>query len=109
MKNMGIQGIQPLKTSVIQPSFTLPSAGALDGAQQESGKAFSSILGNALGNVNEAMNASSKATKSLATGDLNGLHEMTIAGAKSEVMMKLTTTITSKLAQSVTQLFQMQM
>ena len=41
-------------------------------------------------------------------GRLDNLHEMTIAGAKSEVMMKLTTNITGKLAQATTQLFQMQ-
>lgn len=47
-------------------------------------------------------------TKALLNGRLENLHEMTIAGQKSEIMMKLTTSITGKLAQATTQLFQMQ-
>ena len=48
-------------------------------------------------------------TGALMSGRLDNLHEMSIAGAKSEIMMKLTTNITSKLAQATTQLFQMQL
>ena len=58
--------------------------------------------------VNSTMNTSKEMTGALLTGRLDNLHEMSIAGAKSEVMMKLTTNITGKLAQATTQLFQMQ-
>ena len=48
-------------------------------------------------------------TDGLLTGDLNNLHEMSIASAKSEVMLHLTTQIASKLCTSATTLFQMQL
>ena len=54
------------------------------------------------------MDGAVKATDALMNGKAESIHEVQIAGAKSEVMMKLTTTITSKLAQATTQLFQMQ-
>jgi flagellar hook-basal body complex protein FliE len=54
------------------------------------------------------MDVSKQMTDGLLSGRLENIHEMTIAGAKSEVMMKLTTQITGKLSQATTQLFQMQ-
>ena len=66
------------------------------------------MLSGALGTVNESMNVSKEMTGALISGRLDNLHEMTVAGAKSGIMMKLTTNITSKLAQATTQLFQMQ-
>lgn len=75
---------------------------------EEDGKSFSSMLSGAMGQVNEAMDVSKQMTNGLLDGRLENLHEMTIAGAKSEIMMKLTTQITGKLSQATTQLFQMQ-
>ncbi len=75
---------------------------------EEDGNTFSSMLSGAMGQVNESMNVSKQMTDGLMSGRLENIHEMTIAGAKSEVMMKLTTQITGKLSQATTQLFQMQ-
>lgn len=75
----------------------------------ENAKSFSSLLGNALGSVNTALQESQAATQGLLSGDLENLHEMSIAGAKSEVMLHLTTQIASKLCTSATTLFQMQL
>jgi flagellar hook-basal body complex protein FliE len=75
---------------------------------EEDGKSFSSMLAGAMGQVNQSMDVSKQMTDGLLSGRLENIHEMTIAGAKSEVMMKLTTQITGKLSQATTQLFQMQ-
>lgn len=75
---------------------------------EEDGKTFGSMLSGAMGEVNQSMTVAKEMTSGLLTGRLENLHEMTIAGAKSEVMMKLTTQITGKLSQATTQLFQMQ-
>lgn len=75
---------------------------------EEDGKTFGSMLAGAIGQVNQTMDVSKTMTNNLLNGKLENLHEMTIAGAKSEVMMKLTTQVTGKLSQAVTQLFQMQ-
>ena len=93
---------------------SLPSIGSISSplspsnVTQEQGDSFGNLLGSAMGQVNSSMNAAKEMTGALLTGRLDNLHEMTIAGAKSEVMMKLTTNITGKLAQATTQLFQMQ-
>lgn len=93
---------------------SLPSIGSISSplapsnVTPEQGESFGSLLGNAMGEVNTSMTASREMTSALLNGRLDNLHEMSIAGAKSEVMMKLTTNITSKLAQATTQLFQMQ-
>ena len=55
------------------------------------------------------MDAAKVATQKMADGSLENLHEMSIAGAKSEVMLHLTTQIASKLCSSATTLFQMQL
>lgn len=111
-----ISGISGLSSSPAATS--MPSIGGIGGsspasvvgeAQEGTGvKSFADTLAGALGGVNEAMDQSKKMTEGLMAGTVDNLHDVTIAGAKAEVMMKLTTTITSKLAQATTQLFQMQ-
>ena len=93
---------------------SMPSIGSISSplspssVSEEDGQSFGNMLSGALGTVNESMNVSKEMTGALISGRLDNLHEMTIAGAKSGIMMKLTTNITSKLAQATTQLFQMQ-
>ncbi len=74
----------------------------------EQGRSFAQTLSDAMGAVTSAQDGAKKATEALMSGRAESLHEVQIAGAKSEIMMKLTTTVTSKLAQATTQLFQMQ-
>ncbi|MGE0489011.1 MAG: flagellar hook-basal body complex protein FliE [Vulcanimicrobiota bacterium] len=79
------------------------------GQSEENGKAFGAVLAESLNTVNTTIDGSIKSTNNLLSGNMDGLHEMTIAGAKAEVMMKLTTTVVGKMAQATTQLFQMQL
>ena len=109
----GISGLSSSpSTSYMMPGISpigSPSAPSVGQSEEGSGiKSFQETLAGALGGVNEAMDHSKKMTEGLMTGTVDNLHDVTIAGAKAEVMMKLTTTITSKLAQATTQLFQMQ-
>ena len=108
----GISGLNssPMTMPSISPIGTgTSSAPAVGQTEEGSGiKSFQETLAGALGGVNQAMDTSKKMTEGLMTGTVDNLHDVTIAGAKAEVMMKLTTTITSKLAQATTQLFQMQ-
>jgi flagellar hook-basal body complex protein FliE len=110
----GISGIGSAggKKPAALPS--LPGIGSISsplspsGVSKEDGESFSGLLANSMSQVNQTMKTTGEMTKALTSGRLDNLHEMTIAGAKSEIMMKLTTNITSKLAQATTQLFQMQ-
>lgn len=114
MQGSPFQGISTLGKATGSGIPSLPGVGSISSplspsnVTEEQGDAFGSLLGNAMGHVNKSMNTAKEMTGALMTGRLDNLHEMTIAGAKSEIMMKLTTNITSKLAQATTQLFQMQ-
>jgi flagellar hook-basal body complex protein FliE len=99
-----IQGI----TTKITPLEVGSTSSVSEAPSEEQARSFAQTLSDAMGQVNEAQDASKKATEALMSGRAESLHEVQIAGAKAEVMMKLTTTVTSKLAQATTQLFQMQ-
>ncbi|HXE71863.1 MAG TPA: flagellar hook-basal body complex protein FliE [Candidatus Nitrosotenuis sp.] len=97
--------IQPLKTGI----QGITGLGAPTQApSQGDARSFGALLGNALNQANATMETAADTSKALATGSLENLHEMTIAGAKAEVMLHLTTQIASKLASATTTLFQMQ-
>lgn len=104
----GIQGITSKISGidVASPAMTPGISHAAPTAEQ--GRSFAQTLSDAIGTVAETQDAAKKATESLMSGRAESLHDVQIAGAKSEIMMKLTTTVTSKLAQATTQLFQMQ-
>lgn len=110
----GISSIGSAVTSGVSGTPSMPSIGSISSplspssVSQEDGESFGNLLSSAMGNVTQSMDAAKQMTEALTTGRLDNLHEMSIAGAKSEIMMKLTTNITSKLAQATTQLFQMQ-
>ena len=90
-----IQGITSGITSRISPLESTGTSSVSDAPSAEQAKGFQQMLSDAIGSVNEAQTGAKNATESLMTG-------------KAEIMMKLTTTVTSKLAQATTQLFQMQ-
>lgn len=82
------------------------------GAKGSSGNisslSFQNLFSQALSGVNDAAHHSGDLAKQLITGDLQSLHQYSIAGLKSEILMKLATHVTSKMTQAATQLFQMQ-
>jgi flagellar hook-basal body complex protein FliE len=93
--------IQPLQ---YKPLETLRSGAP----QAESTSSFRETLAQALGTVTQAMETADHADEALLTGRAESIHEAQIAAVKADVLMKLTTNLTSKLAHCTTQLFQMQ-
>ncbi len=87
------------------PGLSVPTFAAPSKAEADS---FGSVLAQSMNKVNATIDESIKSTDGLLSGDMDSLHQMTIAGAKAEIMMKLTTSVVSKMAQATTQLFQMQ-
>lgn len=74
----------------------------------EGDKSFQNVFASFLDNVNDSQMVAGDYTKQLVTGNVKNTHDMTIAGAKAEVMLHLTTQIASKLSSATTTLFQMQ-
>jgi len=107
-----------MSTSPFQPIAPLTSGGVaplnmnLSTSLTESkppSVSFASVLANALHTSNESSVAAGATTDGLVTGQIESTHEITIAGAKAEIMLHLTTQIASKLSSATTQLFQMQL
>lgn len=88
---------------------SMGGAGSIVKPTEAEANSFASLLGTAINKVNTVQAHSKEMTQKLASGDVDNIHEITIAGAKAEVAMKMTTTIASKLAQATTTLFQMQL
>ncbi len=70
---------------------------------------FATTLNNCLNYVNVSTSTSSVATDKFLTGELDGIHQMTLASAKKSVMIKLTTQVASKLATATSSVMQMQL
>ena len=102
-----IQGLSGAK--VASPIMAPLTSSPIAKPSAEQAQSFSDMLGSALQNVNTTLDVSKQMTDGLLSGDMENLHEMTIAGAKAEVMLHLTTQIASKLSSATTTLFQMQL
>ena len=107
--NQAPQMNAPMSTSSISGTSSIGSIGHVAAPSEADAQSFSSMLGNALSGVNTTMEAAQASTDKLLDGSLNNLHDMSVASAKSEVMLHLTTQIASKLCSSATTLFQMQL
>ena len=100
-----IQGI----TQQINPIQSFQQAGALGGDEKVDDKmSFANIMSKQLYGANEALNDSGKMTKKLMLGQVKNPHDVAISGQKAGIMLKLTTTICSKVSSACTTLFQMQ-
>lgn len=97
----GLQGANPISAPGGASMVRTPSA--------EQARSFGDLLGSALNNANSTLDVAYQTTNQLLDGSMENLHEMTVAGAKAEVMLHLTTQIASKLSSATTTLFQMQL
>lgn len=95
-----IQAIQGNKGQLLDNAFL----------EDEGGKtlSFQNLFSQAVNGVNDTLMRSGDLSRKVVTGDVKNLHEVSIAGLKSELMLKLATQVTSKMTQAATQLFQMQ-
>lgn len=110
------QSIKPIKMNLsenlnIDPGASGPSGKTSSFMEDEgTGKtlSFQNLFSQAVNGVNDAAHHSGDLAKQLVTGDLQSLHQYSIAGLKADILIKLATHVTSKMTQAATQLFQMQ-
>ncbi len=69
---------------------------------------FSSILKNALDQVNKLQIQSDEYKELLATGDIDNLHDITIAAEKANISLQLTLSIRNKLVEAYQEIMRMQ-
>lgn len=75
---------------------------------QDSKLSFNNIMATQLMGANDVMNSSGEQTNKLITGQIKNPHDVAISGQKAGIMLKLTTTICSRVSSACTTLFQMQ-
>lgn len=78
-------------------------------AKPEVGGGFDSVFSSCMNQVNTTMNAEKVLGDKIATGDVGSLHQVSVAGMKSKILLQLTTQIAAKLSSATSTLFQMQM
>lgn len=103
------QPIQPVNLSSTAPVSNIANAGKSLFAEEGEGSKFENIFSNYLNVANQALTTAKDIGDKVATGDLESIHKMSVAGMKAEIMLKLTTQIAAKLSSTCTTLFQMQM
>lgn len=73
----------------------------------ETTKSFGDYLSNALDQVNEAQAASEKLTQQFAAGQVQDVHQVTIAGQKATILLQLTTQVRNKVIESYQEIMRM--
>lgn len=104
--------IQPITSKISAP--TEISEGLEEGKpfvdfEKEGAPKFENIFSRYLKTANDTLMTAKEMGDKIATGELKNLHQATVAGAKAEIMLKLTTQIAAKLSSACTTLFQMQL
>ncbi|MCD4782503.1 MAG: flagellar hook-basal body complex protein FliE [Candidatus Eremiobacteraeota bacterium] len=101
-----IQGI----SQQLSPIQSLSKQSGPVDSDENAGKkfTFANIMQNQLSGANDALNEAGRTTTQLLRGEVKNPHDVAIAGQKAGIMLKLTTTICSKMSSACTTLFQMQ-
>ncbi|MGO4887785.1 flagellar hook-basal body complex protein FliE [Anaerobacillus sp. MEB173] len=92
----------------IQPMVFTPSNNQTKITPHEAQTKFKTALKDAMNQVNEAQNASSKATEKLVNGNINDLHEVMIIGQKASISLQATVEIRNKVVEAYQEVMRMQ-
>lgn len=100
----------PAVTGVTGPGGMLPTAGAGAGlapAGATDGSAFTAVLGN-IDRLQELQSTSQGLAVQAVTGDLDDVHDYTIAAARSSLALELTAAVRNKAVDAFTEIMRMQ-
>lgn len=78
-------------------------------SQESNGISFGNYLKKAIDNVNELQINSENYKKLLATGDIDNLHDVMIAGEKANISLQLTMSIRNKVVEAYREIMRMQL
>lgn len=84
--------LKPLQTSVVK----------------ESSESFSQVFGRYLNGVNTQLQESEILTTKLVTGEINNLHDVTIAAQKASIALQLTVQVRDKALEAYQEMMRMQ-
>jgi flagellar hook-basal body complex protein FliE len=105
MNFMPFQPIMPISNA---PGSNFIGLGNQERSSSVPETPFENYLSQALNGVNDSIIQTGDLYQKAVAGKVQNLHQVTIAAAEAEVLLKLATGITSKLTTDATTLFQMQ-
>ncbi len=91
--------------SGITPALVTPAPKAVDGS---SGSSFGDMLSSAVGNLQGLQNTSNQLAVAAVTGDLNDIHQATIASTRAAVTLELVSTVRNKGVEAFNEIMRMQ-
>ena len=98
---MQIRTISPNK-------LTIPWEDEKPNLKPEETKQFSALLGDALNKVNQLQREKDEYKELLITGEIDNLHDVTIAGEKANIALQLTLSIRNKVVEAYREIMRMQ-
>jgi flagellar hook-basal body complex protein FliE len=96
---MNISSINPVGLQPIQNSFQKPAP---------SKNSFTDVLQGYLQNVNQTVKQAEDLSTKVATGEVDNIHDVTIASQKATLALELTVTIRDKAIESYQEIMRMQ-
>ena len=103
---IGGVGFTPYVPPVVAPTATDPTAaaGSVSGA---SGSGFGSMLVDGIDHLQQVQSTSDQLAVQAATGDLNAIHQYTIAATEASVTTQLTVAMRNKALEAFDQIMRM--
>lgn len=92
----------------ISPVGFLEGLGAADTATASSGAGFAASLGSSIDSLQQLQSTSSSLAIKAVTGDLDDVHDYTVAAAESKLALELTATMRNKAVDAFNEIMRMQ-
>ena len=87
---------------------TLPGGGSGAVGAAGSGDSFASVLGSQLDQVSDAQGRADQLALQAATGDLQAVHDYTIAATEAQLLTQLTVAVRNKAVEAFNEIMRMQ-
>jgi flagellar hook-basal body complex protein FliE len=94
--------------SIKAAKLPLMQSGGTNQATAKSDKSFGQLLSDALDNVNTLQQKAAQASTDLATGKIEDISQVVIAGEKASVALQLTIQVRNKVLESYQEMMRMQ-
>lgn len=101
---MSVSGIE----SVGFTPYVPPTVAASPAAKVESGKEFGSMVLDGLDRLEQVQDRADQLSVQAATGDLDSIHDYTIAATEASVTTQLTVAVRNKAVEAFTEIMRMQ-
>ncbi len=88
--------------------FLVKNSKSISTEKANEASSFNEVLKSALDNVNQLQNDSENYTKLLALGQIDNVHDVTIASEKAKIALQMTLTIRNKVVDAYKEIMRMQ-